>query len=351
MRQLRGLATLGIGLCILISAPSTSAKTIKKTIKNPTDQPANDLHVCTTGDHNNRTHAPGWSPPAGYGNGSYCVDWPPGSGSVPAGGSVTVKVSTGHNGAVDDKNTYLTFDDKPLTVTPCTCGCGQTCCSCLWVVDGNNLQRFDFSPSGEHVLTIVNREPVPVSYTNVVVWLGNDNSAGQVDSLDLFDTPTGTPSALVPPIIELDAFRDTTFILEPYAPATYDLFVADEMNSCHPTLESAEIAMAAVPESPSASGQTPSVPRFDMFPNYPNPFNPNTTIGYRIPEAGHVRLAIYDVEGRLLAVMVDAHMPEGHYTVTWEGKDSDGNQLPSGSYFARLEFEGSVRSRTMVLLK
>lgn len=352
MMRLTGLVALGIGLCILSSIPGAApAKSLKKTIKNPTDKPANDLHVCTTGDHNNTTHAPGWTPPRLNGNGTYCVDWPAGSGSVPAGGSVTVKVNTGHSGAIDDKNTYLTRNDTALTVNPCTCGCEKSCCTCLWVVDGNNLQRFSLTPSGEHVLTMLNREPVPVVYTNVKVWVHNLNSNGEVDSLDTFDIPTGVLSAAIPSVIELLAFQDTTFFLEPFAPATYDLFVADEMNTCHPAQESAEIAMADVPTSPSAVGDSPSPARFDMFPNYPNPFNPNTTIGYRIPDAGHVRLEIYDVEGRLLATLVDEQQAAGHYTSTWEGVDSSGKKLASGTYFARLEFAGGVRSRTIVLLK
>jgi len=223
-------------LSAVFAAPAFG-KGIKKVIRNPSGQTANDLTVTTTGGPNNTTNTYNtgngiFNPKSKSGGaGIFVLHWPIGSGSIPPGGSIGVAVNTGPNGEIDDKNTYLTYNNNPLIIDPCTCGCGNNCCSCLWLTDGNNNQKF-VQAGGDHSITIVNNEPVPVTYQNAQVWIGNDNSIGQVDSLETFDIPTGSMSALIPPIIHIDAFQDTTFLLEPYVAGTYDLFLADQANDC-----------------------------------------------------------------------------------------------------------------------
>lgn len=80
--------------------------------------------------------------------------------------------------------------------------------------------------------------------------------------------------------------------------------------------------------------------------NYPNPFNPQTTIRYTVPSAQKIRLAIYDVLGRLVAVLVDETKEPGEYSVQFNGAG-----LSSGVYFARLEAGPSAIVRQIVLMK
>jgi parallel beta-helix repeat protein len=88
-------------------------------------------------------------------------------------------------------------------------------------------------------------------------------------------------------------------------------------------------------------------------PNYPNPFNPKTTIEYVVPDAGGaVRLAVYDLSGRLVRSLVDGEQPAGKHVAVWDGRDDRGRELGSGVYFYRLEIGGGYRTeRKMVLLK
>ena len=83
-----------------------------------------------------------------------------------------------------------------------------------------------------------------------------------------------------------------------------------------------------------------------LFGNYPNPFNPETTIRYALPQAGKVRLAVYDLLGQEVAVLVDGSRPAGHHTVRFDGDD-----LPSGSYVYRLQIGEEIVARTMTLVK
>ena len=83
-----------------------------------------------------------------------------------------------------------------------------------------------------------------------------------------------------------------------------------------------------------------------LLGNYPNPFNPETTISYALPQGSKVRLAVYDLLGHEVAVLVDASQPAGQHTVRFDGGD-----LPSGSYVYRLQVGEEVVARTMTLVK
>jgi hypothetical protein len=96
---------------------------------------------------------------------------------------------------------------------------------------------------------------------------------------------------------------------------------------------------------------TPFTFRLDQ--NYPNPFNPTTTIDYTIAGSrvqglgvSEVRLVVYDVLGREVAVLVNEKKPVGRYEVRF-----DGTRLSSGVYFYRLTADNNVQTRKMVLLK
>ncbi|HMB71583.1 MAG TPA: FlgD immunoglobulin-like domain containing protein [bacterium] len=85
--------------------------------------------------------------------------------------------------------------------------------------------------------------------------------------------------------------------------------------------------------------------------NQPNPFRPETTIRFALPEAGDARLAVYDVTGRAVQELTSGPRPAGRHTVTWNGKDGDGNRVSAGVYFYRLTAGGEVLTRKMTVLK
>ena len=86
--------------------------------------------------------------------------------------------------------------------------------------------------------------------------------------------------------------------------------------------------------------------------NHPNPFNPSTTIMYSLPQAGHLKLAIYDVRGRLVKTLIDGERPAGaDQEVVWDGTDSQGSAASSGVYFYEARAAGGVKVGKMTLLK
>jgi hypothetical protein len=105
-----------------------------------------------------------------------------------------------------------------------------------------------------------------------------------------------------------------------------------------------------VSEAPVATGieRDASIPAaFRLHDNYPNPFNPETTIRFDLPESMDVRLAIYDVAGRVVETLVDGRIGAGQYTVRW-----DAGNVSSGLYLYRIEAGDTHRAtKTMVLMK
>jgi hypothetical protein len=107
------------------------------------------------------------------------------------------------------------------------------------------------------------------------------------------------------------------------------------------------INKAATPTSIEEELRDTSLPvQIRLEQNYPNPFNPTTTISYTLDTAQPVRLAVYDVTGRLLAVLVDGQQAAGVTQVRFNGSN-----LASGIYIYRLETPSVTISRRMTLIK
>lgn len=76
--------------------------------------------------------------------------------------------------------------------------------------------------------------------------------------------------------------------------------------------------------------------------NRPNPFNPRTALRFELPQAGFVRLSVYDVAGHRVRTLIEDSLPSGSHEAAWDGRDASGREVGSGSYLARLEFGGRV---------
>lgn len=83
----------------------------------------------------------------------------------------------------------------------------------------------------------------------------------------------------------------------------------------------------------------------------PNPFNPQTTLMFTLPHSGFCSLDIYDLRGRLVQQLWSGNRQEGEQQFLWQGKDEEGQSVPSGIYFARLVHDGGVANQKIVLLK
>ncbi len=87
-------------------------------------------------------------------------------------------------------------------------------------------------------------------------------------------------------------------------------------------------------------------PSFELLQNFPNPFNPRTTIMYSLAHPGRVKVAVYDLLGREVQVLVNEALSAGRHTAVFEAA-----RQPSGIYFFRLQADGTTRVGKMLLVR
>ncbi len=90
---------------------------------------------------------------------------------------------------------------------------------------------------------------------------------------------------------------------------------------------------------------------FVLESNFPNPFNPSTSIRFRLLRESRVTLEIFNVLGQRVRVLLDRALPGGIHEVVWDGKSDTGAAVGSGFYFYRLRAGDFSQTRRMLLMK
>jgi hypothetical protein len=105
-------------------------------------------------------------------------------------------------------------------------------------------------------------------------------------------------------------------------------------------------AVAALSGSLTGVGTEAGPNRFTLGQNYPNPFNPSTVVSCQLPVAGHVRLVVYDLLGKEVAVLMNGELPAGEHRFTF-----DAAGLASGVYLYRITAGEHTAMKRMVLVR
>jgi hypothetical protein len=106
----------------------------------------------------------------------------------------------------------------------------------------------------------------------------------------------------------------------------------------------AKFGPAIVTSVEGKSGQT--IRSFELAQNYPNPFNPSTEISFSLAKSEKVKLTVYNLLGKEVAVLVNGMRNAGSQSVTFDAKN-----LSSGVYFYKLEAGTSIAAKKMMLIK
>ena len=95
-------------------------------------------------------------------------------------------------------------------------------------------------------------------------------------------------------------------------------------------------------------GALPPAPRsvLGFKQNYPNPFSQTTNLSYSLPQTMQVRLAVYDILGREVELLVNEQQEAGIYNLEF-----DAGALPAGIYLARIELDHLRFTKQMVLMR
>jgi hypothetical protein len=130
--------------------------------------------------------------------------------------------------------------------------------------------------------------------------------------------------------------RDYSFVDKPDQPGRYAYRIKQIDHSGTFTYTSAlEVVIGLAPLE------------FTLSQNYPNPFNPTTTIGFTIHRDGHVKLEVFDLQGRRVATLVDEERRSGVYHQVL----FDASKLASGVYVAQLTIGEMLEARRMQLVR
>jgi len=120
------------------------------------------------------------------------------------------------------------------------------------------------------------------------------------------------------------------------------------------TAGSAVVRNGPWPDVPPPPEPPPSPdPRyaFTVQAPYPNPFNPSVTVRFTLDEPGRVEVSVYDVRGAKVRTLLLETLGRGPHEARWEGDDDRGMRVGSGVYFVRVESDGRVASRKLVLVR
>jgi hypothetical protein len=77
----------------------------------------------------------------------------------------------------------------------------------------------------------------------------------------------------------------------------------------------------------------------------------DTTVRFAVPKAGLGSVQVYNVMGQMVSTLADGYLEAGQHSVTWDGRDTDGNPVAAGVYFVMVRGEGYSSSSKLMLVK
>jgi hypothetical protein len=192
------------------------------------------------------------------------------------------------------------------------------------------------------------------------------NNAGNSPGLDEWEVHISNDSGRT--WVEVERTRETDnswrkviFFVQKFLPPTSKVqlrFVAQDQNPgslVEAALDDFEILEAEMVTEVATFAESPLPTDLRLHTSYPNPFRVGgalaTTIRYELPKPAPVRVAVYDLNGRLVRVLQEGQQTAGAHVLVWNGADAAGNLASSGFYFVVLEGERRKLSRKILVVK
>ncbi len=91
--------------------------------------------------------------------------------------------------------------------------------------------------------------------------------------------------------------------------------------------------------------------KFELLQNYPNPFNPQTNITFEVDKTTQVSIRIYNIMGQLIKAVGNRQYHRGLNSFVWDGKNDNGQDAASGTYFYSVKVGNKVKTKKMLLLR
>ena len=211
-----------------------------------------------------------------------------------------------------------------------------------------------------------NRAPVAVGTIAVTLTEGGESEV--VDVSSNFNDPDGDSLTYTlimeypyDPNVAVVAVRNTPgiYVVIPrgVGSTAVEIEVSDGWLTATQTLSITVTASEGAGANPAPTQTTVISPvTTALLPNYPNPFNPETWIPYHLAKDSNIEITIYDARGTIVRRLELGHQSAGYYTkrnraAYWNGRNTLGEQVPSGVYFYHLQAGNVSLLRKMVILK
>jgi len=175
----------------------------------------------------------------------------------------------------------------------------------------------------QNLITAMNMKSTPASFTISL----------PIDELGLDSTSTYYLTELITGEVisgDIEALKNFTVSMDRY---NSKIFLFADSVEIVTSLEE-QCAVSTIPTE------------FSLSQNYPNPFNPTTTIEFGIPQAGNIRLNVFNILGEKVAELINGNFAAGRYSVKFNAQD-----LGSGIYFSQLIYDDKSISKKMSLVK
>lgn|GEM_PF-647141 len=189
-------------------------------------------------------------------------------------------------------------------------------------------------------------DPDPYDVVTYTLWYGTDSTFATKTVIDSLltsgyevEAPLADSTTYFWRVVARDVAGHEVWSDDPECPGYPDVPCPWRFTTAYDP----DCQVGSVTEDPS---RAPSA----LLAAYPNPFNPGTRVIYRLAEACDVAVRVYDVEGRLRAVLFQGPQKPGTYTLHWDGVDRGGRRCGPGVYFCRLALGRTLTTRKLVLL-
>jgi parallel beta-helix repeat protein len=105
------------------------------------------------------------------------------------------------------------------------------------------------------------------------------------------------------------------------------------------------------PGEQGGEGEEPKTSEHSLFHSFPNPFSQDTLIHYDLANNDDVLVDIFDLAGQHLVTLLNEQQVEGSHELLWNGRDKNGQSLPSGIYFCRLRTPSTDQINKMIRIR
>ena len=244
---------------------------------------------------------------------------------------------------------------KPLVVQFAE-KCKGEDCTWLWVFgDGltstTRVPQHTYEQQGVYTvsLTITNEDGSDTMTIEDYITVTEGDDTPIRNCVDFTGSPTSGYAPLHVSFTDLTPSEDPTYWIWDFGDGTTSSSQNPEHVYTEPGVYTVELTTGNALESDLVTKVyfiTVSEAPLDLSPRQSNPFLPGTAISYSIPDEGEVRLSVFGIDGRRVAVLDEGHRLPGPQEVTWDARG-----VPAGVYFVRLDWKTRVESKKVILVQ